>query len=71
MEKGEASGEHLIVWCPVVALAWQMISRNGWTVVKSIRTPSECDESLSRLLQQASFFSCSLRSGVTGNVRKR
>ena len=58
---GEAGAQHLVIWCPAVALAWR-----GWaggqrrTLVETLLDPGDDAAILAIFLQQVSFLHCSL-----------
>ena len=45
--RGEEGGEHLVIWCPAVACAWEQWGRTDATVVRTIRGMGEDAEPLS------------------------
>ena len=39
--RGEAGAEHLLLWCPAVALAWAVLSGGDGTLASAVATPGQ------------------------------
>ena len=47
---GEAGAEHLLIWCPAVALAWRTLGgRQGRPLASAIAVPGDDDALIARL----------------------
>ena len=64
---GEAGAEHLIIWCPGVAMAWRKISGGQMSLVQTVRSEgAPARQVAAQLIHQASFLHGSLmgRAGM-------
>ena len=59
--RGEAGGDHLVVWCPAVAAAVRGWTAERRTLISLLREPPAQLEAVRRVLHQASLLNCSLR----------
>jgi len=58
---GEAGAEHLVLWCPAVARAWQLLGvARGRALAQAICEPDGDDHRAASFIHQASFLHSSL-----------
>ena len=53
---GEASAEHLLMWCPAPALAWQRYSRSTQSLISQVLDPPEDPTAVTSLLHQTLYL---------------
>ena len=68
--RGEATGEHLAVWCPAVAYAWGKWQPQALALLAVMKDPGEYASAAARILHQASFLCCSLRQSQMPGWRR-
>ena len=56
---GEAGGEHLILWCPVVAQVWKLIRKSPLPLPQAIKHGQDAKQ-VACILHQASYLTSTL-----------